>query len=153
MIKITLQECLEKPATLLLFIFFPLPANFWLQLEPVTRAEADAAEHWHHCREGFSYSALFSKGFHSCWSSESQARSFDEMPCAARATQKHVIIIVVAGSQELTLHPVRGQFLMGDTSCTDVKDNINHRHQSCIPNVHLVTWSHKTHLKFKKLSL
>ena len=60
------------------------------------------------------------------------------MPCAAPATQKHVIIIGVAGGQELKLHPVRGQFLMGDTSCTEVKDKRNRRHQTCSPDVHVV---------------
>lgn len=68
MIMITTQACLEKPehATALFgrtSSFFS--ASFWLQL--AMRANTDAAVHWHHCREGFSYSALFSKGFYCCW--------------------------------------------------------------------------------------
>lgn len=76
--------------------FFFSPASFWLQLEPATRAETDAAVRWYHCREGFSYSASFSKGSHCCWKRLVTSWHVDDMPRATQAKQKYVSPAVIS---------------------------------------------------------
>lgn len=44
------------------------------------RAEADAAVHWHHCRQSFSYSASSSKVSHCCWKGWWQVGTFITCP-------------------------------------------------------------------------
>ena len=93
---ITLQPRLAARLFFFLFSFFFSPASFWLQLEPATRAETDAAVRWYHCREGFSYSASFSKGSHCCWKRLVTSWHVDDMPRATQAKHKYVSPAVIS---------------------------------------------------------